>query len=192
MMKAQTIVGIMLVLMAGQRCPCAENHLHGCQAPEVLSKALTKLQQSNWNKISFKHVLSMWPSQLQELKCDSEGGCRILLSQDRIVSGHCECCEAFEFDVDTNQDLSRGEHLSNIIFHYSDPDRNYVIDAAKRMAIAAGLPQEQLPAIGRKRIDRYDWDDERPAVRQSYTLEVHVTKVGQNWELYFYILAGPL
>lgn len=191
-MKLHISVVIILVLIAAQTCLSAERHLRGCHDPGPLSKALTNLQQNNWNKISCKQVLSTWPSRLDELKCESETGCRILLSRDRVISGHCECCEAFEFDMERTPDGSPGEHLSDIIFHYSDPDRNYVVDAAKRLAEAVGLPQVQVPGIGGKPVERFYWDDAREALRQSYTLELHLSRVGQNWELYFYILAVPI
>jgi len=109
-----------------------------------------------------------------------------------VISGHCECCEAFEFEVETNSDGSAGEHLNDIIFHYSDPDKSYLIAAAKRIAEGAGLPKDQAALIGRKPVERFYWDDERAPVRQSYTLEVHLTMVEKNWEFDFYILAEPL
>jgi hypothetical protein len=181
-----------LLFIVAQGSLSAEQHLRGCQDPAVIGEALKSLQQNNWKKLSAQRVLSVWPSRFDELKCESGAGCRILVSKERVISGHCECCESFVFTVEMNQDGSEGEHLSDIIVHYSDPDKNFVIDAAKQMVEGAGLPKDQVGSIGRRPIQRFYWDDERSAVRQSYTLELHLSRVGQQWELYMYILADQL
>jgi hypothetical protein len=183
-MKLQTLLAAILLLTIAKANPSPEARLIGCPDPNKIADALAKVQQNNWRTISAQQVLSIWPSRFDELACESEKGCRLLVSKDRIIGGHCECCEAFTFDVNENQGGSRSEHLSNIIIHYSARSKKEVVDAAKKLARGAGLPGDKIATVGGDSVQRYEWTDSRERVRQSYILELRFTLVDRNWELY--------
>jgi hypothetical protein len=191
-MKAQIILTTILLFTAAGRIPASERRLVGCRDPISIASNLETLQQNNWKELSVKDVLSIWPSRFDELNCESEPGCRLLVSKDRVIAGHCECCEAFTFDVEMNGDGSRSESLNQIVFHYSSRDKRQVIDAAKRLAAGAGLAGDRVALIGEKSIERYEWPDTRESVPQSYIMELQFNKVGHNWELYLSLGAVPL
>ena len=128
--------------------------------------------------------MSIWPSRFDELACESEKGCRLLVSKNRVIGGHCECCEAFAFDVERLADGSRSEHLNNIIIHFSTSDKGAVIDAARVLARAAGLSEGKAAKVGTDSAQRYEWKDSGEQIRQSYVLELQFIRADRNWELY--------
>jgi hypothetical protein len=173
-----------LVLTIVQVSPSNEIGLLGCPSPSEMADSLTKLRQNSWRTISVERILSIWPSHFDELACESQKGCRLLVSKDRVIRGHCECCESFAFDVERNEDGSRSEHLSNIIVHYSAHSKEEVVDAARKVARGAGLSDAEAATVGRDSVQRYEWKDSRQQVRQSYILELRFTREDRNWELY--------
>jgi hypothetical protein len=151
---------------------------------------LEQIGQSDWKQVTPEHVLDTWPSQLDELKCKSETSCRLLVSKNRVIGGHCECCEAFEFDSDPRAEGPRNMSLGNIIIHYSAAKRPGVVDAARKLARAAGLPEAKIATVGSDLVQRYEWSDTVKEIRQSYIAEMQITKLSTHWELYFSLSAS--
>jgi hypothetical protein len=116
----------------------------------------------------------------------------MLVSRDRIIEGRCECCEAFAFDVERNADGVRIEHLKNIVIHFSAPSKERVIDAARKLAQAAGMPECKVATINADSAQRYEWRDSREQVRQAYTLELQFTRADRNLELYLSLGADAI
>jgi hypothetical protein len=173
-----------LILAIAQIIPSSDSGLLGCPSPREIADSLGRVQQNSWRTISVERILSIWPSHFDEVACEGEKGCRLLVSKDRVIRGHCECCESFVFDVKRNEDGSRSEHLNNIIVHYSAHSREEVVDAARIVARGAGLAEPESRTVGRDSVQRYEWKDSRQELPQSYILETRVTRVDRNWELY--------
>jgi len=166
----------------------------GCPEPPVLAAGLGKLQQTNWRTISVARIMAIWRTPLNELACEGSKPCRILVSEDRVIKGQCECCVAFVFDVEHNKDGSGTETLNNVIVHYSVHNREQAKEVAKTLARAIGVNDAQVAELGRNLIERYEWMDERDQIRQSYLLEVRFTPPGKgsDWELYLSLGATPI
>lgn len=178
------VISAVLVLTSAVISQFSGTGLIGCPNPGKIGNALTQLQQNNWRIISAERVMTIWPSRFDELACESDKGCRLLVSKNRVIGGHCECCEAFAFDVEPTADGSRSEHLNNIIIHFSARDKGTAIDAARVLARAAGLPEVTAAKVGADLAERYEWKDSREQIRQSYVLELRFIRADRNWELY--------
>jgi hypothetical protein len=151
-----------------------------------------KLQEYDWQSVSSAKIQSIWPNSLTEVSCESKQGCRFLVSQDRIIGGHCECCETFVLDFKQNEDGSRTERLDNIIVHYSASNRKEVAEAAKEFAQAAGLAEARIATVGSDSVQKYEWQELRKQARQSYILELRFTRAEHNWELYLSLGADAI
>lgn len=173
-----------LVLTTTVMSQSPETHLLGCVDPTKIANALRRLDKIGWENISVEHLLSTWPSRLKESGCQSEKGCRVLVSEDRVISGHCECCESFVFDAAKKADGTKSESLNNIIIHYSARNKRGVVEAAQEFARSVGLPSTEAAKIGNEPVQRFEWKGLRESVQQSYILEMKFTSVGRNWELY--------
>jgi hypothetical protein len=129
---------------------------------------------------------------LDEIACQSEQGCRLLVSKERVINSHCECCETFAFDVGRSSDGSSSEHLNNVIVHYSARSQERVVDAARELAKAVGVSNRDVAKVGDDSVQRYEWKDSRAHVQENYLLEVRFTHADRNWELYLALSAEPL
>ena len=183
-MKVIQLAFSILVLTSTAMSQSPETHLLGCVDPTISANALGHLDQVRWENISVERVFSTWPSRLKESACQSEKGCRILVSEDRVISGHCECCAAFVFDAAQETGGMRSESLHNIIVHYSAPTKRGVVRAAQELARSVGLSSTEAAKIGNEIFQRFEWKGLRESAQQNYLLEVKLTPVGHNWELY--------
>ncbi len=190
-MRMPTVLGAILVLISAQSSGSSSARLVGCPTPAAIAEAIAKIQKSNWREVSVARVATIWPAHFDELKCESEKPCRLLVSKSRVISGHCECCETFQFDLEQNKDESQGEWLNNIIIHYTTSKKREAIDAAKAVAKSAGLPEAKITTVGRDSVQRYEWTDSG-RVRQGYVAELRLTSLGTHWELYFSLSAYPI
>jgi hypothetical protein len=189
-MRVHTILLISLFFVAGAGSGASQSGLLGCPDLSKIADALVRLQLENWRSVSVDRIASIWPSYLDELACSSKNGCRLVGSKNRIIAGHCECCETFNFDVDQNADGSRNEHLRNVIIRYSTRTEEQVVDTARKLARAAGLPESQVAKINVGPFERYEWEEnsgKRP--RQSYILEMRINRSDSHWELDFSLSA---
>jgi hypothetical protein len=120
------------------------NELIGCPYPELVANSLNKIEQADWQNLSVDRVMSDWPVQFDELTCKDEHPCRILVSKERVIKGHCECCEAFVFDVESDKNGKPKEKLVNVIIHYSSRNREELLLDAMRILSGAGLPDAKI------------------------------------------------
>jgi hypothetical protein len=192
-MKLQRLFATTLVLMIALSSPASETPPSGCQNPSTIAQVLVKLKEYDWQSVSSEKVQSIWPRSLTEVSCESKQGCRFLVSQDRIIGGHCECCETFVFEFKENDEGSRTERLDNIIVHYSARSRKKVAEAAKELVRAAGLAEVKVATVGSDSIQRYEWQaGVAKQARQSYILELRFTRAERNWELYLSLGADAI
>ena len=129
--------------------------------------ALAKIQRNKWRDVSAERIQTFWPFPFDELKCESEKGCRMLVSKSRVINGHCECCEAFVFDIERNESGSSMEYLREILIHYSATDKQNVVEAAKMLAHGAGMPEDKVATIARDSVQRFEWPDAGEQNRQT-------------------------
>jgi hypothetical protein len=192
-MKLVTVAAMTFVFLIAGGSQCTETGLVGCPNPIDVAKGLRNLQQNNWTTISVERVISIWPNRFDELACERKNGCRLLVSKNRVIGGHCECCEAFVFDTEQKGDGPRINHLNNIIIHYSSRSREKVVDAGRTFAEAAGLPRTEVAKVGTDSPQRYEWRDSATKQSgQSYILELRITRADRNWELYLSLGAEAL
>jgi hypothetical protein len=185
-MKSSMLLGFSLMCAAFLSSPTsvANDTLRGCLEVKKLTASIVKLRENNGKTISAEQLISIWPTPLEESACQSDKGCRLLVSKDRIISGHCECCEAFAFDVQQDDDGQRVERLHNVIFHYSARSKTATVDAARKIGQAAGLPERELGRINSGSPQNYEWKREEGPVQQRFAIELRITQEDGNWELY--------
>jgi len=160
------------------------NELVGCPDPELVAHSLTKIEKADWQNLSVDRVMSDWPVQFDELKCKGERSCRILVSKERVIKGHCECCEAFVFDVESDENGKPKEKLVNVIIHYSSSNREELLTDAMRILSGAGLPDAKVRLLGHETAQRFEWESAYGKATFSNLLETKITKAGANWEFY--------
>jgi hypothetical protein len=184
-MDKSAIVGLafwLLVTAVGSRG--AEGRLEGCPDPSDVASALTRLREMNWRDVDFALVDKIWPRELFDLGCQDVARCLIVGSKGRIIKGQCECCESFEFDVSQQDDGSRHEQLSGIIIFYSSHRRSDVVAAARTLAKSLGLDVAQLSAVGRKPIQRFQWDGVGNAEGTIEVLDISTTRYNAKWVMH--------
>jgi hypothetical protein len=80
-------------------------------------------------------------------------------SRGRIINGRYECSEIFFFDVKRNQDGTPKTELRNLVIHYSAHQRREVVEAAKLLAGATGLPEAEALSLGRESHQDFHWEN---------------------------------
>jgi hypothetical protein len=161
----------------------------GCPKATAIADALANIQKHNWNGISAASVMSIWPTSFDELRCDSQKPCRLLVSKNRVIGGHCECCETFQFDIKQGPSGSSSDRLRNIIIHYAAYNKSDLVRAAEELLRGAGLPEDKRITLGRDPVQRFEWTSTQEGSRQSYLAETQITRVGSDWEFYLSVTA---
>ncbi|MGH9906914.1 MAG: hypothetical protein ACRD8U_15190 [Pyrinomonadaceae bacterium] len=158
--------------------------LEGCPDPNAVEALLTRIRDSNWQHMPLERLRSVWPTELTDIECDSKVS-RSLISHNRVINGHCQCCATFSFKIPQNQGAARIEQLDSVIFNYSARHRDELVGIAKKFARAAGLRQGELKIVGRDSEQSFQWEATKGGKRNLYTLELHFSRQGRLWELYF-------
>jgi hypothetical protein len=121
-MKSRGFAVTTLFLVVGLTSGFPQSGLRGCRSPNKIAEGLARLQTNDWKTVSVDRLQSIWLTAFDEVVCDDPKGCRFLVSKERVIGGHCECCEAFKFELTHRADGKQTEELSDAIFHYSSPD----------------------------------------------------------------------
>ena len=178
---------VILVFAISIATHSAPARLVGCQNPTTIAEALTILRENRWRNVSVVELEKIWPSRLTLSDCDSVG-CKSAESEDRIIVGLCDCCEIFYFDKEESS--SQPAQLDNIIIHYSASERRDAVEAGKILARAAGFAETDVATIGQKSPQDFAWDSNEENV--SFSVEIHLNKRGNLWDLYFNLGTGTL
>jgi hypothetical protein len=178
---------LLTTLTVAQR---AGKALEGCPAPSQMASHLAELQHRNWQTISAEQIIKIWPAPLDEVVCQGTKRCRLLVSKERVISGHCQCCETFAFDLEDRHSEPAAEHLNNVIIHFSATTREEVISAARVLAESIGLSKPDIGRIDDKAIQRFEWADKKDSSGQSYLLELQLTPEVGHWELFLSLSAN--
>jgi hypothetical protein len=157
--------------------------LDGCTNPDAIAMALAKLHEADWRDVSLDQLRSIWPTELDGKDCDP-GGCRDVWSEDRIISGHCQCCATFMFKTQGSEAMPRTEWLDNVVINYSMQRRVELVAVAKTFAAALGLRQTDLETIGRDPVQIFHWETTGRQGRELSGIELLLTDEGTRWELY--------
>jgi|ERR1700722_17652607 hypothetical protein len=161
-----------------------ETELVGCPDPDLLAVSLTKIEKSDWQNLSVERVMSDWPVQFDELVCEGAPPCRILVSKERVIKGHCECCEAFVFNVESDKGGKPKEKLVDVIIHYSSSNREDLLRDAMKILRGTGLPEAKIRLLGHETAQRSEWESVNGEATLNNLLETKITKVGTSWELW--------
>lgn len=183
-MRMISLLCTILVLTTLPTKSPADHPPEGCVAPDTIAALLGKIQDANWQGMSLERLRSMWPKDLTDIECDSNLS-RSVMSQDRIINGHCQCCATFTFKAQRKQDGARGEQLDGVIINYSTRRRDALVDIAKKFASASGLRQAQLKTVGLGSEQSFQWETTKAKERSVYTLELRFTRKARLWQLYF-------
>lgn len=177
-------VALAIILQLPQVDQRSKSGLHGCPDPIGISKSLQAIQRQDWRKVSADSVMSSWPGQLDELVCHSGTPCRLLVSKNRVIDGHCECCESFVFDIELDSAGSKQEHLKNIVIHYSSSGKVEMLGGAREFAQGAGVPSDKVAILGKDSVQRFAWTTDLGGAKYDNLAEVQIKRVGSNWEFY--------
>jgi hypothetical protein len=176
-MKVGLLVPILFTLAFPANSQASDGHLEGCSDPTTLASSLAKLRQSHWQDMTVARVQAIWPIELRGVSCDTLS-CSSVESKGRIINGHYECSEAFQFDVKRDGDKVV-ERLNNIIIHYSTSDQKGTTETVKTLAKAAGLTESDLRLIsGAEPEQDFHWDSAKGEVS---TLVVMFSRNGSVW-----------
>ncbi|HKO12489.1 MAG TPA: hypothetical protein VJV22_10995 [Acidobacteriaceae bacterium] len=102
---------------------------------------------------------------------------------DRIISGHCECCETFAFQV-RSSGSRRIEQLDEVVLNYSARDKEHLVSAARKIGAAIGMSPTDLATIGSANEQNFHWNTITGNHREISAAEVRLSHRGQGWELF--------
>lgn len=159
--------------------------LKGCAEPSGLAGTLGILRQNDWHEMSIAWIEAKWPFALEALWDGSQRDHRLLESQSRIIRGHCECCEIFNFDITTDDRGKKTEHLQSVTIHYSTRERATAVRVASDFAKALGLANNEADTIGRGSAQNFQWADSSKRVLNA--LELRFAQKEDIWEIFLAI-----
>jgi|ERR1700733_4200523 len=174
-----SIIALLPMLLA----PAAmdEGRFKGCIPQAKIEAALQLLHDSDWAALSTERVKSMWPHDLHEDDCNPEY-CGTLRSQDRIIGGVCECCEAFFFKVDGALLKANSEHLVDVVINYGASTSHDALNAAKSFALALGLPESEASRVKVNAEQDFSW--KQSGGNKLSLLTVGIGHKGDRWAVY--------
>ena len=177
------LLALVVILPMSLRGQAGGNNLEGCINPNAIAEALTKLHKSNWRDVSLDQLRAIWPAELAGKDCDP-GGCRDVWSEDRIISGHCQCCATFTFRIQGVEAKPRTEWLDNIVINYRSRQRSKLVVTARKFAAALGLRQDALDTVGTDSVQNFHWETSGGPGRELSAIELRFVREGHEWELY--------
>ena len=149
--------------------------LEDCLNPDVITKALVKLHNTNWRELTLEQLWDIWPTELHYEEC-TPGGCKIVESQDRIINGVCQCCAVFLFDKQGTKEKQLTQGLGSIFIYYASAQQSELVDVAKMFANAFGIEEEDLKNIGQDPMQNFGWEttDEVGRITLNFEKSEHI------------------
>jgi hypothetical protein len=182
-MRLNAILYVAIMLMPVV-CTARQNgRLEGCVNQKKIATVLGEMRQENSRPISEEQFRAMWPIELADVEIGSKTS-RTLQSDDRILKGHCQCCEDFEFNVRQEGGAAPLE-LHGVIVNYSARRRGTLVEMAKLFARAVGLGEADLQTVGTKSSQDYQWEKIKGKERRAYVIELHFTREEGLWKMHF-------
>jgi hypothetical protein len=175
--------GIAMALAVSASSQVEEVEIEGCGNAMALTKPLAKLEESNFKELSLDRIQAMWPTKLEASECTADG-CRSVLHQGRIIDGQCQCCEKIDIDRSTNSAGGVDESLV-VTMYYSARGKKKMVAAAKALAKAAGLADEEVTTVGRESEKSFQWKGTRQA--EMFLMSVKLSHREKLWTAYVHI-----
>lgn len=182
-MMTRSWLGIAMVLAVSQSGRIENVRLEGCGDVRAITKALAKLEESDFKEMSLDRIQAMWPTKLEASNCTVDA-CGSLLHQGRIVEGQCLCCEKIDIDRSTNPDGGVDQSLV-VTIYYSAHDEKQVVAASKALAKAAGLTHDEVGTVGRESEQSFQWKGTREA--EMFLMSVRLAHREKLWTAYAHI-----
>jgi hypothetical protein len=182
-MRAPLWFGIAMVLALPVGSRTEDVGLEGCGSVTAITQALAKLEKNDLKEISLDRVQSLWPTKLEASDCTTEG-CRSLLHQGRIIDGVCQCCEKIDIDQRPNSEGGVDESLV-VTIYYSAPAEKDVVTAAKLLAKAAGLGDDEIRTVGREPDQSFQWKGARQT--ELFLMAVKFAHRDKLWTVYVHV-----
>lgn len=135
----------------------SNSKLEGCLDPKEITESLIKLHNTNWRELNLEQLWNIWPTELHYEECNP-GGCKTVVSQDRIINGICQCCGVFLFDKQGTKEEPLTKGLGSIIIYYASTQRSELVAIAKMFAGAFEIKEEDLKTIGRDPMQNFGWE----------------------------------
>lgn len=182
-MRIHSIVCIGVAFLLCTTVWAGDIGVEGCGNVPAIAQALAKIEKSPMNDLSLEKVQSMWPTKLTASDCTTKG-CRSLVHEGRIVEGSCQCCE--KVDIDRIADSRSGVEGSLVVtIYYSAGDEKAVIAAAKTLAKAAGLDDDEIVTVGRKSEQSFHWKGSPEA--EVFMISTKLTHSDKLWTVYIHV-----
>lgn len=157
----------------------------GCVDPKIIAKVLGEMRQENSRRMSVEQFRAMWPIELVSAEADPPPSRLSFQSNDRILRGHCQCCEVFTFKVSQDRGAAPLE-LQGVTVNYAKRDRDTLVVMAKLFAQAVGMENADVKTVGAKHSQNYQWQKTKGDERRLYSLDLRFTRKEHLWKMYFH------
>lgn len=184
-MRLAPILYMMIVLMPVVCSAQQGRRLEGCVDPKIIATVLGAMRQEKSRPISEEQFRAMWPTELADFEVDPPANSRSFRSDDRILKGHCECCEVFTFNARQDGGATLLE-LDSVTVNYSARRRDTLVAMAKLFAQSVGLRASDLKTIGAEQSQGYQWESIKGKGRRAYLIDLRFTREKGLWKMYFH------
>jgi hypothetical protein len=162
-MKIRNLIAVLFALTMGLSVSCAQSHsgqFEGCISPAKMTPALENLRDSKWKDVNMARVQEIWPRELFSDDCKGNvctPALRSKILNNEITNSEYDYCgETFHFKVKPD---AGGEELGTFSVVYLAFSKKEIIDAAREMTKAFGVPQSELAIQGRHSKQDYYYDN---------------------------------
>ena len=193
-MRLSAVFYMMIVLMPVVCSAQQDGRLEGCVDPKIIAAVLNEMRQENTRPISMEQFRAMWPTEMDDAEVNPPANHRSLQSEDRILKGHCQCCEVFEFNVRREGRATLLE-LHSVTINYSARRRGTLVEMANLFGRAVGLGAADLKTVGAESSQGYQWEKIKGKERRAYVIDLRFTREDGLWKMYFstafYVVEPP-
>jgi len=182
------LIAVLYMIFVLTPIVCSAQHdsrLEGCVDPKIIAKVLGEMRQENSRRISVEQFRAMWPTELVGAEVNPPPSRLSFQSDDRILRGHCQCCEVFTFNVRQDGGATPLE-LQGVTVNYSARRRDTLVEMAKLLAHAVGLGEADLQTVGAEQSQNYQWEKIKGEERRAYLIDLRFTREEGLWKMYFH------
>lgn len=179
------VVLYMMIVLTPVVCSAQQDRrLEGCVDPKIIATVLGAMRQDNSRPFSEAQFRAIWPIELGDAEVNPPANRRSFRSDDRILKGHCQCCEIFEFNVRQDGAATLLE-LRGVTVNYSTRRRDTLVAMAKLFARAVDLRPADLRTVGAESSQGYQWEKIKADERRAYVIDLRFTPEAGMWKMYF-------
>ena len=184
MIRLIAVLYLMIVLTPVVCYAQRDRGLEGCVDPKIIATVLGAMRQDDSRPISEAQFRAIWPIELTDAEVNPPVNRRSFRSDDRILKGHCQCCEVFEFNVRQDGGATPME-LRGVTVNYSMRRRDPLVAMAKLWARAVSLGPADLKTVGAESSQGYQWEKIKGDERRAYIIDLRFTREEGLWKMYF-------